>query len=66
MNEKSSKKSSQLFFNKNLQVIFGVTLMAIMGVSSIAPVLPKVSEELKVSSELIGLLITVFTLPPFF
>ena len=52
--------------DKNLQIIFGVTLMAVLGVSSITPVFPSVMEDLRISSGRIGLLITVFTLPGVF
>lgn len=49
--------------DKNLHIIFGITLSAVMGVSSIAPALPVISRALDVSTEQIGLLITVFALP---
>lgn len=40
--------------------------MAVLGVSSITPAFPKIVRELNVSSQAIGLLITVFTLPGVF
>jgi len=46
-----------------LQAIFGVTLMAVLGVSSIAPALPRIAETLGVSAGQVGLLVTAFTLP---
>lgn len=46
-----------------LQAIFGVTLMAVLGVASIAPALPLIAETLGVSAGRIGLLVTAFTLP---
>ncbi|REL24343.1 MFS transporter [Rhodohalobacter sp. SW132] len=49
--------------DKNLHIIFGITLSAVMGVSSIAPALPVISRALDVSTDQIGLLITVFALP---
>ena len=52
-----------LLLDPNLNVIFGVTLLAVLGVSSIAPVFPTVARELNVAPEAVGLLITVFTLP---
>lgn len=57
---------SNLLKNKNLHIIFGITLSAVMGVSSIAPALPVISRALDVSTQQIGLLITVFTLPGIF
>ncbi len=47
----------------NLHIVFAVTLMAVLGTSSITPAFPKVVQELGVSSGQVGLLITVFTLP---
>jgi MFS family permease len=46
-----------------LQAIFGVTLMAVLGVSSIAPALPRIAETLGVSAGQVALLVTAFTLP---
>ncbi len=57
-----SRKTS-LLKDVNLYVIFGVTLTAVMGVSSIAPAFPSISRSLGVSGDKIGLLITFFTLP---
>jgi len=53
----------KLYLDKNLQLIFGVTLMAILGVSSIIPALPDIMEGLAISPVQIGLIISVFTLP---
>ena len=53
----------RLYLDKNLQFVFGVTLMAILGVSSIIPALPEIMDSLSVSPVEIGLLISVFTLP---
>jgi ACDE family multidrug resistance protein len=49
--------------DRNLRVIFSVTLMAVLGVSSITPAFPKIIEALGISPRDIGLLITFFTLP---
>lgn len=57
------KRRRPLYRDKNLQVLFGITLVAVVGVSSIAPVLPKVADALDVSPNRVGLLITAFTLP---
>jgi MFS family permease len=46
-----------------LQAIFGVTLMAVLGVASIAPALPRIAETLGVSAGRVGLLVTAFTFP---
>jgi len=52
--------------DRNLLIVFGVTLLAVMGVSSIAPVLPQVISEFGITEAEAGLLITVFTLPGVF
>jgi MFS family permease len=49
--------------NINMYVIFSVTLITVLGVTSLAPALPVISERLKVSAESIALLITAFTMP---
>jgi predicted MFS family arabinose efflux permease len=56
-------KTDNLFFNKNLQIIFSVTLIAVMEVSIITPVLPKISEALSITPDKANLLIVVFTMP---
>ncbi|NIA03187.1 MAG: MFS transporter [Nitrospirae bacterium] len=53
----------KLYQDPNLQIIFSVTLMAVLGVASLAPAFPIIAKELAVSKASIGLLITVFTLP---
>ncbi len=50
----------------NLHVVWGVTLMAVLGSSSISPAFPRMTQELGVSPGQVGLLITVFTLPGVF
>jgi ACDE family multidrug resistance protein len=57
------EKTGSVLKNPNLQIIFLVTLFAVIGVSSIAPALPLMVRELHVNPVQIGLLITVFTLP---
>jgi ACDE family multidrug resistance protein len=49
--------------NPELQAIFGVTLIAVLGVSSIAPALPRIAAVLDVSAGHVALLITAFTFP---
>lgn len=48
---------------KNFYIILSVTLLSVVGVTTIIPVFPEMREQLDVSRETIGLLITVFTLP---
>jgi MFS transporter, ACDE family, multidrug resistance protein len=53
----------KVYRDHNLHVLFGVTLMAVLGVSSITPALPEIRDAFGVTSGQVGLLITVFTLP---
>ena len=55
-----------ILFNINLQVIFTVTLIAVMGVSSITPAFPTIAGELNLTSKEVNLLIVVFTIPGIF
>ncbi len=57
------EKTHKVYKDHNLHVLFGVTLMAVLGVSSITPAFPEIRDALSISSGQVGLLITVFTLP---
>ncbi len=52
--------------NKNIYIIFSVTLLAVMGVASITPAFPSIAEHFNINYKKIGLLITAFTLPGIF
>ncbi len=52
-----------LYLDRNLRVIYGVTLMAVLAVSSITPAFPSVIRAFGIRPASVGLLITVFTLP---
>jgi MFS transporter, ACDE family, multidrug resistance protein len=58
--------SRPVWKDHNLHVIWGVTLMAVLGSPSVSPAFLKVAAELGVSPGQVGLLITVFTLPGVF
>ena len=58
--------SNKLLKDKRLYVIFSITLIAVMGVASITPALPKISETLGLSKTQVGLLISAFTFPGIF
>jgi len=67
--EKNYKR--KIYLDTNLQIIFGITLTYILGVSSITPAFPKVVKELNISAKDVGLLISIFSFPgilltPFF
>jgi ACDE family multidrug resistance protein len=52
-----------LLRDPNLHVIFSVTLMAVLGVSSITPAFPEIAEAFSLTPNRVGLLVAVFTLP---
>jgi len=58
-----NKRQKPIYRDTNLQIIFCVTLMAVMGVTIITPAFPKIVEELNISPQNVGLLISVFTFP---
>lgn len=60
-NRRENQKN--LFEDKNLLIIFAVSLIAILGVASVTPAFPKLAQELNVPPQNIGLLVTVFTFP---
>jgi ACDE family multidrug resistance protein len=59
----SDSASHRLLTDPNLHVIFGVTLVAVLGVSTITPVLPQVATVFERTPQAVALLIVVFTLP---
>jgi MFS transporter, ACDE family, multidrug resistance protein len=59
----SPPANPSLLRDPNLQIIFGITLAAIMGVSSITPAFPRIIVALQITPQQVGLLITFFTLP---
>ncbi|HPF52716.1 MAG TPA: MFS transporter [Draconibacterium sp.] len=52
-----------VFKNKNLYIIFGITLIAIMGVASLTPAFPDIIRYFNISPQQVGGLIVAFTLP---
>ncbi len=61
-----SEAARKLYLDPNLQIMFGVTLMVLLGVLSVMPVLPELTVELGVPARSIGLVVTVFALPGVF
>ena len=58
-----TENQSRLYRDPNLQIVFVVTLIVVMGVSSISPAFPEIQEAFGISKPTVGLLIVVFTLP---
>lgn len=59
----TARDVTPLLRDPRLHVVFGVTLMVVLGVASVAPALPSVADELGISDAQVGLVITAFTLP---
>jgi len=55
-----------VFRNKNLYIIFGITLVSVMGVSSITPAFPAIIRYFHITAQQVGWLIAAFTLPGIF
>lgn len=54
---------TSIYRERSFYIILAVTLLSVAGVTSIIPVFPDMSEELNVSRNKIGWLITIFSLP---
>ncbi|MBI2829528.1 MAG: MFS transporter [Chloroflexi bacterium] len=54
---------AKVFKDKNLQVIFCVTLMSTLGIMTIIPIFPVIIEKLQISRTQVGMLIIAYTLP---
>jgi MFS family permease len=63
MKTTTDQAPTRLTVSPLLLTIFAVTLMAVLGVASIAPALPGVAAHFQVSAAQVALLITAFTLP---
>lgn len=61
--EVTRTRRRDLYKDPNLLIVFGVTLMAVLGVSSVTPAFPQIGRSLALTSQQVGNLITVFTLP---
>lgn len=59
----ANNNQNNLYQDRNLLIVFGVSLIAILGVASVTPAFPKLEEALNVPPQNIGLLVTVFTFP---
>ena len=55
-----------LLKDRKLHVIFGITLIAVMGVATITPALPGIAKTLNLKSGQIALMISAFTFPGVF
>jgi MFS family permease len=64
---KTSTNSDQfpqkVYQDQNLKIVIAVTLIAVLGSSSIGPALPALAQDFKIPSERIGLVIAAFVLP---
>jgi MFS family permease len=65
-NAQPAKSRRRLYLDRNLLVVFGVTLMSIMGVANLTPAFPLIGLAFGIPRESIGLLIVAFTIPGIF
>jgi len=59
-------KPNSIGLEKNMIIIFGVTLIAVMGIASITPAFPGIIKYFGISTQQVGWLIAAFTLPGIF
>jgi predicted MFS family arabinose efflux permease len=59
-------REAHLLRDPNLHVVFSISLMVVMGVSSLTPAFPAVVEAFHIQPETVGLLITLYALPGIF
>lgn len=57
------ERRKPVYLELNFHIICAVSLIAVIGVSSVTPAFPKLVQELNINPKDLGLLITVFTLP---
>jgi ACDE family multidrug resistance protein len=57
------QNQEKLQLNSSLLITFTITLISVLGVNSISPALPKIVQELGISNEVVGFLITAYTIP---
>ena len=57
------RHATPLFLQRDLLIIFSITMISVMGVSSITPILPEVGRVFGVSPQKAGWLVAAFTLP---
>ena len=56
----------RVYRDPDLQIVFTITLMGVLGVASITPAFPRIIQDLGIEPGQIGLLIIAFTLPGIF
>ncbi|MBW4564460.1 MAG: MFS transporter [Mojavia pulchra JT2-VF2] len=52
-----------VYLDLNFQIVCAISLIAVLGVSSVTPAFPNLAKELNVNPRNLGLLVTAFTLP---
>lgn len=62
----TNNRERNILINRELLIIFGITLVSAMGVTSIAPAFPHIARSLHLSEKEVVMLITAFTFPGIF
>jgi len=63
MSSPSAEPAPSVYRNANLHVLFGATLVSVLGVSGVAPAFPKIVRALSIDPQDVGWLITAYTIP---
>jgi len=62
-NTNQNKQKGPLYLDTNLIIVFSITLINVMGMTAITPAFPMIVQELRISPDVVGLLIAVYTIP---
>lgn len=65
MKPSEPEPSSPCYRHKNLQIVFGLSLISALGGTALIPAFPSIVKELNLSATEIGLLTSVYTIPGF-
>ncbi|HLO86077.1 MAG TPA: MFS transporter [Nostocaceae cyanobacterium] len=57
------ERQKPVYLEQNFQIICAITLIAVLGVSSVTPAFPNLAKALAIKPDKLGLIITAFTLP---
>lgn len=64
--QREELRTKRLLKNRNLELVFAVTFISASAIGAITPAFPAITSALDVSSSLVGLLVTIYTLPAIF
>lgn len=59
----SPSPTQQVLANRNVRLLYGATIVSVLGVSAVAPAFPQIVRALEITPQEVGLLITAYTVP---